>query len=123
MTNVTVLHSEFQSFNVVKPESLTVCLKELKSMLSFCKETGSAATLSFAKVGDPVLMNLNFSGIIVAEFVLATVMDEGSSGQSVSRKFLLHLRFFSDFSNPSQRLPPGLEGPLMFLLPSALPLP
>jgi hypothetical protein len=82
LTELTVDPEEFASYNVGVNSEITFCLKELRAILTFAEAVSQTVSLHFETAGKPIVFGLSCEDTFEADFVLATLVEDHTPGQS-----------------------------------------
>lgn len=108
-TELQMLPGEFEHFNVVQDASVTFCLKELRSIISFADTINLPISAAFNSGGEPILFSVKHPGTLEATFVLATLADTPETSTLTTPIRAARPTENGDGNHPSQAdLPPPL---------------
>eukprot|EP01137_Pigoraptor_chileana_P004700 Opistho-2@2717 len=83
-TEVAVDTGDLDRYSVPNPVAITFCLKEFKAILAFCEAIKLPISINFDAPGSPIIFSATDNVALRAEFVLATLQEDGDAHLSAS---------------------------------------
>jgi len=77
-TELSMRPAEFEQYDIVEETSITFCLKELRSMLTFAEFLELPITAKFSRGGQPMVLSVSHGEFLSCTYVLATLDEDGS---------------------------------------------
>eukprot|EP01114_Cavostelium_apophysatum_P005130 TRINITY_DN1579_c0_g2_i1.p1 TRINITY_DN1579_c0_g2~~TRINITY_DN1579_c0_g2_i1.p1 ORF type:complete len:409 (-),score=121.41 TRINITY_DN1579_c0_g2_i1:201-1427(-) len=77
-TEMSIATGDFDDLEVGNETQVTFSLKEFKTILNFCDASGQPVVILFERGGRPLLLSIKYFGVFESDFVLATLVDNGS---------------------------------------------
>ncbi|XP_065206807.1 cell cycle checkpoint control protein RAD9B [Planococcus citri] len=84
-TKLSLHRSEFETYNVTQPNSITFALRELRAVCAFSESSNSVICMHFEKCGKPVIFNVD-NPLYQADYVVSTLPPEIISGERPYRR-------------------------------------
>lgn len=107
-TELSMQPGEFETYEISKDSSLTFCLKEFRSLLTFAEFSQLPIIADFSEGGSPLILSLSQGEMLTCTYVLATLADDDNFQPSLETP---EPQATNEKSQPIPSVPPaGLLG-------------
>ena len=84
-TELSMQPGEFEMYDISQEVSVTFCLKEFRSLLTFAEYSQLPILCSFSVGGSPLILTVSQAEVLTCTYVLATLADDETFLPPVSR--------------------------------------